>query len=79
MKEKCSFDDLEFRKVFVMKHARRLFRDSRHKLKKKYFDDPKLKTKEQRLKNKPPDMNKADWKYLVEHWSDPNFKVFKFN
>ncbi|XP_056686263.1 uncharacterized protein [Spinacia oleracea] len=72
--EKCSFDDPEFRKENVMKHARRLFRDSRHKWKRKFFNDPTLKTKEERLKNKPPNMTKVDWKYLIELWSDSKFQ-----
>lgn len=73
--EKWNFDDPEYRRESVMKHARRLYRDSRHKLKQKYFDNPKLTTKEQRLRNKPPTMVKSDWKYLVDYWSDPKFKV----
>ncbi|WCJ29487.1 hypothetical protein M5689_011120 [Euphorbia peplus] len=72
--EKCNLDDPNYRRESVMNHARRLYRDSRHKLKKKHFDDPKLTTKEQRLKNKPPNLVKSDWKYLVDYWSDPKFK-----
>uniref|UniRef100_A0A803N852 Uncharacterized protein n=1 Tax=Chenopodium quinoa TaxID=63459 RepID=A0A803N852_CHEQI len=70
IQEKCSFGDPELRKDSVIQHARRLFRDSRHKLKKKYFNDQNLKTKIDRLKNKPEKMIKADWEFLVEHWSD---------
>ena len=66
--ESCSFDDRELRREYVIKHARRLFGDSIRKIK-----DPKLTTKEQHLKNKPPNMLKQDWKYLVDYWSDPNF------
>ncbi|KAL2900530.1 Histidine--tRNA ligase, partial [Bienertia sinuspersici] len=47
---KCSFDDLEYRRESVMKHARRLFRDARRKLKRKYFNDIRLNTKDERLK-----------------------------
>ncbi|KAL2938723.1 ATP synthase subunit b [Bienertia sinuspersici] len=50
VKEKCSFDDPEYRRESVMKHAQRLFRDARSKLKRKYFNDTRLKTKEERLK-----------------------------
>ncbi|KAL2933724.1 Glyceraldehyde-3-phosphate dehydrogenase [Bienertia sinuspersici] len=57
-----------------MKHAQRLFRDARSKLKRKYFNDTRLKTKEERLKNKPSEMTKIEWKFLVDHWSDENFK-----
>ncbi|XP_021715864.1 uncharacterized protein LOC110683767 isoform X2 [Chenopodium quinoa] len=75
--EKCSFDDPEIRKDSVLKHARKLYRDSRHKLKRKYYDDPNLKTKAERLKNKPEKLLKADWKYLVEFWSDEKFQSMK--
>lgn len=75
--EKCSFDDPELRKDSVIQHARRLFRDSRHKLKHQYYDDPKLKTKEDRVRNKPEKMTKGDWKYLVDFWSGDKFKVYK--
>lgn len=74
IKEKCSFDDAEYRKEGVLQHAWRLFRDGRHKLKHKYFDNPRLKTKEQRLNNTPKDMGKTDWKFLVDYWSDPKFQ-----
>ncbi|KAL2905119.1 Polyphosphate kinase, partial [Bienertia sinuspersici] len=37
-----------YKKAGVLKHARRLFRDSTHKLKNRYFIDLKLKTKEER-------------------------------
>ncbi|KAL2903834.1 Non-homologous end joining protein Ku [Bienertia sinuspersici] len=57
-----------------MKHAQRLFRDVRSKLKRKYFNDTRLKTKEERLKNKPSEMTKIEWKFLVDHWSDEKFK-----
>ncbi|XP_056698029.1 uncharacterized protein [Spinacia oleracea] len=73
--EKCSFDDPELRKDSVIQHARRLFRDSRHKLKHQYYDDPKLKTKEDRVRNKPEKMTKGDWKYLVDFWSGDKFKA----
>ncbi|KAL2894938.1 Vimentin, partial [Bienertia sinuspersici] len=72
--EKCSFDDPEYRRESVMKHAQRLFRDARSKLKRKYFNDTRLKTKEERLKNKPSEMTKIEWKFLVDHWSDEKFK-----
>ncbi|KAL2895080.1 Ribonucleoside-diphosphate reductase subunit alpha [Bienertia sinuspersici] len=74
VKEKCSFDDPEYRRESVMKHAQRLFRDARSKLKRKYFNDTRLKTKEERLKNKPSEMTKIEWKFLVDHWSDEKFK-----
>ncbi|KAL2906132.1 Bacteriochlorophyllide c C-7(1)-hydroxylase, partial [Bienertia sinuspersici] len=56
IKEKCSFDDPEYRRESVMKHAQR------------------LKTKEERLKNKPSEMTKIEWKFSVDHWSDEKFK-----
>ncbi|KAL2906613.1 4-hydroxy-3-methylbut-2-enyl diphosphate reductase [Bienertia sinuspersici] len=56
IQEKCSFDDPEYRRESVMKHAQR------------------LKTKEERLKNKPSEMTKIEWKFLVDHWSDEKFK-----
>ncbi|KAL2924698.1 Iron-regulated protein FrpC [Bienertia sinuspersici] len=59
IKEKCSFDDPEYRRESVMKHAQRLFRDARSKLKRKYFNDTRLKTKEERLKNKLEKSKKA--------------------
>ncbi|KAL2906282.1 Histidine biosynthesis bifunctional protein HisB [Bienertia sinuspersici] len=62
--EKCSIDDPEYRRESVMKHAQRLFRDARSKLKRKYFNDTRLKTKEERLKNKPSEMTKIEWKFL---------------
>ncbi|KAL2934201.1 Ribonucleoside-diphosphate reductase subunit alpha [Bienertia sinuspersici] len=74
VKEKCSFDDPEYRRESVMKHAQWLFRDARSKLKRKYFNDTRLKTKEERLKNKPSEMTKIEWKFLVDHWSDEKFK-----
>ncbi|KAL2900538.1 putative DNA-3-methyladenine glycosylase YfjP, partial [Bienertia sinuspersici] len=55
--EKCSFDDPVYRKACILKHAQRLFRDSSHKSKNKYFDDPKLKTNEECLKNKPSNID----------------------
>ncbi|KAL2901968.1 Cellulose synthase-like protein D2, partial [Bienertia sinuspersici] len=64
VKEKCSFDDPEYRRESVMKHAQRLFRDARRKLKRKYFSDRMLKTKEEYLKNKPSEMTKDEWKFL---------------
>ncbi|KAL2921831.1 High affinity transport system protein p37 [Bienertia sinuspersici] len=72
--KKCSFDDPEYRRESVMKHAQRLFRDARSKLKRKYFNDRRLKTKKERLKNKPSEMTKVEWKFLVDHWSDEKFK-----
>ncbi|KAJ8434781.1 hypothetical protein Cgig2_003109 [Carnegiea gigantea] len=36
-----SFDSPELRKKAILRHARALFRDSRHKLKCKYFDNPR--------------------------------------
>ncbi|KAL2937983.1 Vacuolar-processing enzyme, partial [Bienertia sinuspersici] len=63
--EKCSFDDPEYRRESVMKHAQRLFRDARSKLKRKFFNDMRLKTKEERLKNKPSEMTNIEWKFLV--------------
>ncbi|KAL2938044.1 Phosphatidylinositol phosphatase PTPRQ [Bienertia sinuspersici] len=48
--------------------------DARSKLKRKYFNDTRLKTKEERLKNKPSEMTKIEWKFLVDHWSDEKFK-----
>ncbi|KAL2929655.1 hypothetical protein RDABS01_035065 [Bienertia sinuspersici] len=64
MIQKCSFDDPEYRRENVMKHAQRLLRDVRSKLKRKYFNDIRLKTKEERLKNKPSEMTKIEWKFL---------------
>ncbi|KAJ8420247.1 hypothetical protein Cgig2_015609 [Carnegiea gigantea] len=61
-----SFDSPELRKEAILRHARALFRDSRHKLKRKYFDNPKLKTKADRMKNRPVHMLDADWKYLAK-------------
>ncbi|KAL2895627.1 Major capsid protein [Bienertia sinuspersici] len=74
IKEKCSFVDLEYRRESVMKCAQRLFRYARRKLKRKYFNDIRLKTKEEHLKNKPSEMIKIEWKFLVNHWSDEKFK-----
>ncbi|KAK9668289.1 hypothetical protein RND81_13G048300 [Saponaria officinalis] len=72
--EKCDFDNPDLRKEGIMKHARELFRDSRHKLRRKYIIEPNFTTKEDQLKNKPKDMLKADWKYLVELWRTPKFQ-----
>ncbi|KAL2923783.1 AP-1 complex subunit mu [Bienertia sinuspersici] len=74
VKEKCSFDDPEYRRESVMKHGQRLFRDARSKLKRQYFNDIRLKTKEERLKSKPSEMTKIEWKFLVDRWSDEKFK-----
>ncbi|XP_021728413.1 uncharacterized protein LOC110695494 isoform X1 [Chenopodium quinoa] len=68
--EKWSFDDPENRRECVMKHAQRLFRGSRRKLKSNYFNDKNLKTKEERLKNKPSHLTKVEWKFLVDYWSE---------
>uniref|UniRef100_A0A803N3I4 Transposase, Ptta/En/Spm, plant n=1 Tax=Chenopodium quinoa TaxID=63459 RepID=A0A803N3I4_CHEQI len=68
VKEKWSFDDPEQRRECVMRHAHRLFRYARSKLKRKYFSTPK--TKEERLKNKPGFMTKVEWKFLVDYWSN---------
>ncbi|KAH9614153.1 hypothetical protein KSS87_021985 [Heliosperma pusillum] len=72
--EVCDFDNPELRREEVMKHARKLFKGSRYKLKQKYIDIPKLTTKDDQLKNKPDDMLKADWKYLVGLWRSPKFQ-----
>ncbi|KAL2900584.1 LIM/homeobox protein LMX-1.2 [Bienertia sinuspersici] len=72
--EKCSFDDPKYRRKSVMERAQRLFRDARSKLKRKYFNDIMLKTKGERLKNKPSEMTKTEWKFLVDHWCDEKFK-----
>ncbi|KAK9676316.1 hypothetical protein RND81_11G068400 [Saponaria officinalis] len=66
--EKFDFDHPDLRRESVMKHARSLFRDSRYKLRRKYILEPNLTSKEDQLKNKPKDMLKADWKYLVDVW-----------
>ncbi|KAL2926199.1 Homoserine O-acetyltransferase [Bienertia sinuspersici] len=73
-KEKCSFDDPEYRRESVIKHAQWLFRYSRSELKRKFFNDMRLKAKEERLKNKPSEMTKIEWKFLVDHWSNEKFK-----
>ncbi|KAJ8430768.1 hypothetical protein Cgig2_017081 [Carnegiea gigantea] len=52
--------------------------DSRHKLKHKYFDNPKLKTKADWMKNRPAYMLDADWKYLVNLRSSPEFQKEKY-
>ncbi|KAK9676049.1 hypothetical protein RND81_11G050300 [Saponaria officinalis] len=72
--EKFDFDHPDLRRESVMKHARSLFRDSRYKLRRKYILEPNLTSKEDQLKNKPKDMLKADWKYLVELWRTPKFQ-----
>ncbi|KAL2896200.1 tRNA dimethylallyltransferase [Bienertia sinuspersici] len=74
IQEKCSFDNPEYRRESVMKHAQRLFRDARRKLKRKYFNDIRLKTKEEHLRNKPSEMTKVQWRFLVDHWSDEKFE-----
>uniref|UniRef100_A0A803MYT8 Transposase, Ptta/En/Spm, plant n=2 Tax=Chenopodium quinoa TaxID=63459 RepID=A0A803MYT8_CHEQI len=53
-----------------MKHAQRLFRGARRKLKSKYFNDKNLKTKDELLKNKPSHLTKVEWKFLVDYWSE---------
>ncbi|XP_021747536.1 uncharacterized protein LOC110713392 [Chenopodium quinoa] len=53
-----------------MKHAQRLFRGARRKLKSNYFNDKNLKTKEERLKNKPSHLTKVECKFLVDYWSE---------
>ncbi|KAJ8444889.1 hypothetical protein Cgig2_015235 [Carnegiea gigantea] len=53
---------VQLRKNAILRHARALFRDSRHKLKHKYFDNPNLKTKADRMKNRPVYMLDVDWK-----------------
>ncbi|XP_021764632.1 uncharacterized protein LOC110729230 isoform X2 [Chenopodium quinoa] len=67
---KWSFDDPENRQECVMKHAQRLFRGARSKLKSKYFNDKNLKTKDELLKNKPSHLTKVEWKFLVDYWSE---------
>ncbi|KAL2922216.1 Co-chaperone protein HscB-like protein [Bienertia sinuspersici] len=69
-----SFHDPEYRRESVMKHAQWLFRNGRSQFKRKYFNDIRLKTKEERLKNKPSEMIKIEWKFFVDHWSDEKFK-----
>ncbi|KAJ8447026.1 hypothetical protein Cgig2_033595 [Carnegiea gigantea] len=73
-----SFDSPELRKNAILRHARALFRDSRHKLKRKYFDNPKLKTKADRMKNRPAYMLDVDYKYLVNLWSSLEFRKEKY-
>ncbi|XP_074301537.1 uncharacterized protein LOC141632936 isoform X3 [Silene latifolia] len=75
--EKCDFDNPYLRKEGIMKHARELFRDSRHKLRRKYIIEPNFTTKDDQLKNKPKEMLNADWKYLVELWRTPKFQKKK--
>ncbi|KAJ8444459.1 hypothetical protein Cgig2_024023 [Carnegiea gigantea] len=73
-----SFDSPELRKNAILRHARALFKDSRHKMKRKYFDNRKLKTKADRMKNRPAYMLDVDWKYLVNLWSSPEFQKEKY-
>ncbi|KAG8654583.1 hypothetical protein MANES_05G150103v8 [Manihot esculenta] len=49
-----------------------LYRNYRHKLKKKYFDSKA--TYSLRLRNKPKDMDVKDWKYLVNLWTENAFQ-----
>ncbi|KAJ8435527.1 hypothetical protein Cgig2_014446 [Carnegiea gigantea] len=73
-----SFDSPELRKNAILRDVRALFRDRRHMLKHKYFDNPKLKTKADRMKNRPAYMLDVDWKYLVNLWSSPEFQKEKY-
>ena len=75
LQEKWSFDDPENRRESIIKHAKALFRGARNKLKSKHFNDKKLKTKEDRIKNKPSHLNKNEWKFLVDYWSDDKVMV----
>uniref|UniRef100_A0A803N2F6 Transposase n=1 Tax=Chenopodium quinoa TaxID=63459 RepID=A0A803N2F6_CHEQI len=68
--EKWSFDDTENRRECVMKHAQRLFRGARSKLKSKYFNNKNFKIKEECLKNKPSHLTKVEWKFLFDYWSE---------
>ena len=52
-----------------------LYRNYRHKLKKKYFDSKA--TYSLHLRNKPKDMDVKDWKYLVNLWTENAFQVLK--
>ncbi|KAJ8423797.1 hypothetical protein Cgig2_015534 [Carnegiea gigantea] len=66
---------VQLRKDAILRHARALLKDNKHKLKHKYFDNPKLKTKADRMKNRHAYMLDADWKYLVNLWSSPEFQA----
>ncbi|KAL2929447.1 NADH-quinone oxidoreductase subunit A, partial [Bienertia sinuspersici] len=59
--EKCSFDDP----------------GGKEQTKRKYFNDIRLKTKEERLENKPSEMKEIEWKFLVDHWSDEKKRARK--
>ncbi|KAJ8428775.1 hypothetical protein Cgig2_014383 [Carnegiea gigantea] len=72
-----SFDSPELRKDAILRHARALFSDSRHTLKRKYFENPMLKTKADRMKNRIAYMLDANWKYLVNLWSSLEFQKEK--
>jgi len=59
----------------IFGHMSDLYRDYRHKLKRKYFDSKS--TYQLRLRNKPKHFGADEWKYLVNLWSDADFQVIK--
>ncbi|XVF44060.1 hypothetical protein PTKIN_Ptkin02bG0090100 [Pterospermum kingtungense] len=69
--EKFTFEYLEERKLAIFRHMSALYRDYRHKLKKKYFNSKS--SYQLRLKNKPSHVDADDWKYLVNHWHEATF------
>ncbi|XP_021750512.1 uncharacterized protein LOC110716200 isoform X1 [Chenopodium quinoa] len=73
--EKWPFDDPENRPESIIKHAQAIFTGARNKLKSKYFNDKKLKTKDERLKNKLSHLTKNEWKFLVDYWSDETVMI----
>jgi len=45
-----------------------LLRGWRYRLKEKHFAG---KTATEAIKNKPPEVNRDKWNWLVNHWADP--------
>ncbi|KAH0638823.1 hypothetical protein KY285_035409 [Solanum tuberosum] len=70
--EKFNFDVSEGKRDAIFGHMSDLYRDYRHKLKRKYFDSKS--TYQLRLQNKPKHFGTDEWKYLVNLWSDADFQ-----
>ncbi|CAH9096064.1 unnamed protein product [Cuscuta epithymum] len=65
---------LEKRKKTLMRSLNKKYRNYRARLKRMYYDTEDTDAERLKEKNKPPCVDKKDWKWLVEYFGSPNFQ-----
>jgi len=65
-------DDTKHNRDVIIDTAKRLYRNHRCRFHKHFSQ---YKTNEIILEHKPDDLSDEDWKYLVDYFSSPEFKV----